>query len=398
MRTKLKHSPEDGVVHPGLLFGMRLLTAAAIGVACYLLWVSLSGWAVAGCAPNSSCDRVLHSRWSRWLGVPVSAIALLVYAAIFAGTFRLRRAVSPAEQRAAWRWLIPCAVAVIGAAIWFVVVQAFILRSFCPFCMTAHACALVAAVTLLGCAPFRAAPEKPWQQEKQVFVPPLLARKLIWIALAGVALLVTGQFIRLPHKQYIVKIYDGKIQMDLAEVPLIGVEKAPHSMVSLFDYTCDHCRIMHGHLLEAHQKFSNQLAIASLPMPLCEKCNRTVKRSPKMHAQACDYARLGLAVWRADRRAQPKFDDWIFGSTKPPPLDESRRYASQLVGARNLEAALKDPWIDEQIQRDICIYETNSVRGIGNMPQLIIGTNVTAGTFGQAQELCRLLSDTFGLK
>src|SRR5437773_9177148 len=32
-----------------------------------------------------------HSRWSRWMGVPVSALALLVYAAIFAGTFRLRR-------------------------------------------------------------------------------------------------------------------------------------------------------------------------------------------------------------------------------------------------------------------------------------------------------------------
>src|SRR5437667_4568242 len=186
MRTKLKHSPEDGVVHPGLLFGIRLLIAAAIGVACYLLWVSLSGWAVAGCAPNSSCDRVLHSRWSRWLGVPVSAIALLVYAAIFAGTFRLRRTVLPAEQRAAWGWLIPCAVAVIGAAIWFLAVQAFILRSFCPFCMTAHACALVAAVTLLACAPFRAAPEKPWQQEKQVFVPPLLARKLAGIGLAAV--------------------------------------------------------------------------------------------------------------------------------------------------------------------------------------------------------------------
>src|SRR5258707_1344828 len=104
MRIKLKHSPQDGVVHPDFLLVMRVLIAAAIGLACYLLWVSLSGWAGAGCAPNSSCDRVLHSRWSRWLGVPVSALALLVDAAIFAGTFRLTRAVSPAEQQAAWQW------------------------------------------------------------------------------------------------------------------------------------------------------------------------------------------------------------------------------------------------------------------------------------------------------
>jgi len=64
---------------------------------------------------------------------------------------------------------------------------------------------------------------------------------------------------------------------------------------------------MHGHLLEAHRKFSNQLAIVSLPMPLCEKCNRTVKRSPKMHAQSCDYARLGLAEAETETDAGTRY-------------------------------------------------------------------------------------------
>jgi hypothetical protein len=155
---------------------------------------------------------------------------------------------------------------------------------------------------------------------------------------------------------------------------------------------------MHGHLMEAHRKYSNQLAIVNLPMPLCEKCNHTVKHSPKMHADACDYARIGLAVWRADRKEQPKFDEWMFGPPKPPPLTATREYASRLVGPRAFEAALKDPWIEEQIQRDVSIYETNILRGAGNMPQLIIGTNVTLGTFGQAEQLYRLLSDNLGLK
>jgi uncharacterized membrane protein len=396
--TKSQERPQDGLMDPRWLFAIRFLIAAAIGLAGYLLWVSLSGGAVAGCGPESNCDKVLHSRWARWLGLPVSAIALLIYLAIFAGTFWLRRTVAPAQQRAAWRGLIPGAVTVIGAALWFGIVQAFILKSFCPFCMTAHGCGLVASGIILWRAPFRNAPEKPWQQAKQVFVPPPVGRKLALIALAGVALLVAGQFVRLPRREYVVTMFDGKIQMNLREVPLLGAPDAPYSMVSLFDYTCHHCRIMHGHLLEAHRKYSNQLAIVSLPMPLCEKCNHTLKRTPKVHAEACEYARIGLAVWRANRKVQSQFDDWVFGPASPPPLSEVRAYASQLAGPVALEAALKDPWIEQQIERDVSIYETNSLRGVANMPQLIIGTNVASGTFGQAEELYRLLSDKLGLK
>src|SRR5438128_12252808 len=172
MAAKLKHSPQDGLVWPALLSVVQILTLGAMGLGCYLLWISVSGGTVAGCAPDSGCDKVLHSRWARWLGLPVSAIALLVYGGIFAGTLWLRRKVPPPQQRAAWRWLIVCAVCVLGAAVWFAVLQALVLKSFCRFCMAAHACGAIAAGLLLWCAPFRAAPEKPWQQEKQVFIPP----------------------------------------------------------------------------------------------------------------------------------------------------------------------------------------------------------------------------------
>src|SRR5258706_195553 len=140
MPAKPKHSPKDGIIHPALLFTIRLLLLAAIGLAAYLLSVSLSGGAVAGCGPDSSCDKVLHSRWSRWLGLPVSAVGLPVYLAILIGTFKLKRTVPAPAQRAVWHWLLPCAMAVMGASVWFGIVQAVILRSFCPFCMTAHAC------------------------------------------------------------------------------------------------------------------------------------------------------------------------------------------------------------------------------------------------------------------
>src|SRR5436190_1459660 len=157
---------QSGFVSAGFLFAIRFFTAAAIGLGCYLLWVSLSGGTVAGCGPDSSCDKVLHSKWSRWLGLPVSGLALLIYSGLFAGTFWLRHNVAPSSQRTAWNALIPGSVAIIGAALWFLIVQAFILLSYCPFCLAAHGSGLAAAVMLLYAAPFRKPPEKPWQKEK----------------------------------------------------------------------------------------------------------------------------------------------------------------------------------------------------------------------------------------
>ena len=394
-----RHRPalQEGFVRPGVVLAVRMLILVAIGVGCYLLWVSLSGGAVAGCGPESSCDKVLHSRWSKWLGLPVSALALVVYGGVLAGTFWLRLTVPAPQQGKVWRWLIPAAVALIGAALWFVVVQGLILRSFCPFCMTAHTCGLLAAALLLWSAPFRDPPEKLWQQEKQVFVPPASARRLALLGMAGVVLLALGQFI-LTQKEYVVKMFEGKMELNLREVPIIGSPEAPHSVVSLFDYTCSHCRLMHGHLMEARQRFSNQLSIVSLPVPLCEKCNRTVKRTPREHVQACDYARIGLAVWRAKPKAQAQFDDWVFGPASPPALDEARKYASELAGPASFETALKDPWIDQQIQRDVSIYETNNLRGVIRMPQLIVGTNVYSGNFGRVEDLYRGLADNLGLR
>ena len=64
------------------------------------------------------------------------------------------------------------------------------------------------------------------------------------------------------------EIFGGLFQINVDEVPLIGRRDAPAVMVSLLDYTCPHCRRMHGLLLEAERAHRGKLAIATLPMPL----------------------------------------------------------------------------------------------------------------------------------
>jgi hypothetical protein len=195
-------------------------------------------------------------------------------------------------------------------------------------------------------------------------------------------------------------IHAGRFQLPLRELPMIGSAQAPKIMVSLFDYTCHYCRDLHGLLLEAQQRFSAELGIVNLPMPLDATCNRLLRATQGPHVNACEYARLGLAVWRADRTKAREFDAWLFEKPSPPPaIPEARKQAEHLVGAEKLEQALADPWIEKQIQLAIAIYDTNSrmsTRG-GRMPQLVIGGAVSAGPIDKIDDLYKLLEDHLGL-
>jgi uncharacterized membrane protein len=407
----------ERTLSPGWVFASRLLILAALLVDGYLMWVSLHGGAVAGCGPDSDCDKVLHSRWSSWFGIPVSAIAAPVYAMVFLATIRLGAKTPPLGQRQAWRILFPGAVLIAGAGLWFVWLQVFVIKSLCPYCLLAHTCGFAAALILLVGAPIHPAPEKPWQQENQVFVPPPLARKLFAAALAALALLAIGQTLYQPRTyavnrvaasattaaqsgtQRLFTIYDGQFQFNLDEVPLLGPPDAPHVMVSLFDYTCSLCRATHVFLNEARYTFSNQLAVVSLPMPMDSACNSAVKQTPRPHLNACEYAKLGLAVWRANRAAMMGFDEWMFAPLTPPPLSEARRFAAELVGTNELAKALQDNWVNEQLQQDVALYATNYLHlGNPNMPQLIMGTNLTGGKLNEVEDLYRLLENNLGLK
>src|SRR6186997_2312552 len=63
---------------------LRVLAWLAFGVASYLAWSAVTQTAVAGCSVGSheSCDVVLSSSWSKWLGVPVAVLGLACYATL----------------------------------------------------------------------------------------------------------------------------------------------------------------------------------------------------------------------------------------------------------------------------------------------------------------------------
>ena len=281
----------------------------------YLAWVSIHNGPVAGCGAESGCSKVLQSRWAYWLDVPVSIPALLAYLALLGSTVLLQKKPSPDDQRGSWAAIIILSLVVAGAALWFVSLQVFVLKSFCKFCMTAHVCGFLAALICLKHIPFAADPATPmWTPGSgKRGVPWSAMPLLIVLGLCGVGVLAGGQLLfrkelnvvkvlplgaglttqggattgylaqaqalaaqyhsaDLPNSQLVaprvLSLYSNKFQIKLDTVPMMGPPDAPNIIVCIFDYTCPHCREMHPILAQAQQRFGNRLGIVCLPLPV----------------------------------------------------------------------------------------------------------------------------------
>jgi hypothetical protein len=192
-------------------------------------------------------------------------------------------------------------------------------------------------------------------------------------------------------------VLNGMFSLDLSDVPIVGPTNAPYKVVTLFDYTCHHCRETHELLHQAMRQFTN-LALVSLPTPLCSDCNRLMRRTPAPHTNACIFARTALAVFKAAPDKFEKFDAWVLTGKEPPPVEQLRKYAEELVGAPKLSAALADPWINERIAKDVDIYEANSREARKSaLPQLIFPTGTVIGAPRDLAAIYQHLYAYFGL-
>jgi protein-disulfide isomerase/uncharacterized membrane protein len=129
-------------MNPLLLWLTRLLALAACGLSIYLWQASVAASGVAGCDWEAfDCNAALGSRWAKWFGIPVAAGGTVCYLAAVIGSFLVGR--KGTAGTAGW-WLLEFALpAAIGAGIWFTLLQATTLGSFCLYCLLTHACGLV---------------------------------------------------------------------------------------------------------------------------------------------------------------------------------------------------------------------------------------------------------------
>ncbi len=335
-------------------------------------WHYLSGGSIAGCGGGSPCEQVMNSRWSAVGGIiPVSGLATGVYFAMLVAGLFIGPASDPQIKRAAWSFILVIAGSVAGSAIWFTVIQKWIIGEFCPYCLATHFTGILLAVLILWKALNNSG-------DHSFRLPEVFGRFFIGLIIAG--LLVTAQVSINP-----VPINsNGNSQedlpvMDYSNVPLLGSPDAPGVVILLFDYECSHCQRIHFMLDEAIRQSDGKLAFALCPAPLNTTCNPYIPRDVDAFKNSCELARIGLTVWLADREAFPEFDNWMFTFEKgdawhPRSPESAREKAIELVGKEKFSEASNNDFIGRYLQTCTHIYGQTIQNGKGGIPKMIFGS------------------------
>lgn len=376
---------------------IRTLALIGFGISAYLFWMKLTGRisSVVGCGGEGGCANVLGSQWSQWFLIPVSAVSACFYLGVIALTFKVSKPL-----------LTMAAFLLIAAALWFMGLQAFIIKSFCPWCFGTHSVGLLTAGAIL------------WKARAPIEAP------LVVVPLALMTVLALGQIYGPKPKTYEVTSEAGietrkevKVQNQgegrlvtfkdpagkivktyrLGSVPLIGSPDAKHFLVKYFDYTCASCRTMEEDLNALMMKHPGQVAVIVLPTPLNRACNPHLSAKIHDHKHACELARLGLAAWRAQPESFQEAHEILF--QRPVHSGASARTElEEIIPAEKLEEALKDPWIESSLRSSLEDYRALSSKRI-EMPKLMVrGTKTMHGLAPSTEQFLKLIAKEFQLR
>jgi uncharacterized membrane protein/protein-disulfide isomerase len=393
------------------------LNIIALVLSFILSWHYMNGGSMPGCGGGSPCDMVLSSRWSRIAGLlPVSGLAMGVYLAMLVAGLSIGPTTDASVRRLAWSVLLILAGSVVGSALWFTYVQKWVIGQFCVYCMSTHATGLLLAALII----WRATKEfndqsaddrQPdnWLGKKGFSFAqlhthgllPVVGRTLIGLALAAI---LTASQMGFPSQTVYSNGESRSIMpvINYHDVPMIGSPNAPFVVTLLYDYDCPHCQKLHLMLDEAVRRFDGKLAFALCPTPLNPHCNPYVARTVGEFRNSCELAKIALAVWVANRKDFTAFDDWMYAYDSsngwhPRSPESAMTKAVELVGKKNLDAALSDPWIGQYMQTCTQIFGQTLQNGEGGVPKLIFGPRWVIPEPRDVNDLVAILQKSLGI-
>lgn len=424
-------------------WGMLIASFTALCTSCYLAWASITSSPVAGCSSGSvfDCSHVLHSRWSTIFSVPVSIPAIATHLLLI--SMLLGKSIPEKWQQVRWGIVGFACLSASAAALWFIGLQLFWIEHLCPYCMVAHAGALILGGLFFWSRPvtpktlrwvagsavggisglillqsLSAAPQtheiiefstsnenESTSDEPMLFEAPapqpqasLLPKRFdsqFAIATSCMALvtdpsmLLNLEIVADPDADETkprAAVILNSIKLETNGWPLLGKADAELVFVELFDYTCEHCQRTHKAIEGARQKFGDRLAIIVLPVPMDAKCNPNVKTSDPKHADACDLAKLAVALWYVERDKFAEFHHYLF--EKKPNYASALIKAKEMVDNEKLAATMSGTIPSEYITKHNALYMK---AGSGNIPKLMFPKTSAVGAIESTEVVVGLI-------
>lgn len=416
------------------------LALVALSISIYLAWIGLTSSKVVGCDGGVfDCSHVLTSRWSVVAGIPVSIPAVGLYVGVLASLLYVR-STNFAKRVLAWNALTVLSIAAALTAIWFISLQLFSIGKLCPYCLTVHGCgialaalvirqsrfefkrvgqlALTSAAMVGGLIMMQAFSEPPETfviesakpaaapgsseavEPSELFDPPdfdppdevapLDSSSAItlnpFLSLLGVVMVPQQPATKAADAETkprrTVPVNNGGKRLDIAKWPLWGNPEANNVVVEMFDYTCSHCRNTHLAIRDAARQLGGDLAVVALPVPLNAACNDTVTATNPERADACEVARIAIALWMVDRTKFTTFHDWLFEQSRS--AAQARQHAATLVDPAALTQALAQTTPAKYIELNVQLYKE---AGSGTIPKISFPNTTIVGEVGSGTTL-----------
>lgn len=382
---------------------LLLLLAASL----LSFWLGFGKLPMPGCGvAGGGCGDVISSPYSRVFTLPVGMMGGGIYVTLFAIYLydAIRDSISSPGLHFFRRFLEGL---VIFAAIWFVVIQLFVIRKFCPWCSATHFCAVGAVV--FACA------------ARRRVASPLSHRFRFVGTLGAFATVVVFAFLQISHAKshqgfgHAIVVADatqdnaaqggpsspqitlletglpvggklvlfsnpGSLSFPRSSVPILhgGLDTlaAPSGgvpLVFLHDWTCSHCQALHLLMLKArsaaHSPAVRITSPSSPPLP-----DFTCFMLPAwLDADGERIHRLMLTAWLGARPVYVAAEDALLdGSLKPEP-----EAVAQFITSRN-GASWPDLWnnlapsVDSIMVLGKAAFDASSSRlSYSTLPQLI---------------------------
>ncbi len=279
------------------------------------------------CRFDSGCGEVLSSAFGRPLGVPLPVVGVVAFGTIFG------LSLAPAGRSLRLlRWLSWGAGA--GGLALFLI-QVFLLRVLCPYCVVVDLLAVAMAVLLLiwHAGPL---PEVQWRP--------------LWLVAALVAVGLSAAPAALRSES---DVEDGPPPPQVAALYVPG----KINVVEVTDFDCRHCRRMHAVMKKFLAEEGDRVHFVRLTVPL--PVNQFSRSASRAYVCACEQG-------KGDEMAEALF------RSPEPGIAECGRLASSLgLSMPTFEACIAAPATDGRLDEDIAW-----VRVAGRAPSQWFGSRI----------------------
>lgn len=373
-----------------------LLVGAGATLAGYLWWLRDNQAAHPGCHASGDCSYLWFSPWANWLGMPVSALAIIPYVLIFAGTLLLIR---PAQEAAGRKLLGLLAAFLLVIVVWFMLLQGVVIKQWCRLCLLSHALSTLSALFVFIWLKKRPPQSANWFPGTAVITGLVLGLA----AVAGHSL--SGQqgaeetFRAFPSLVNIqrqgpakIRLFDQDVDLTKDVLLVSGAPDAREVVLLLVDYTCPECRRLHSQIRHVLTANSGRFCEVVLPAPLNPKCNPAVSQQDPLHAQACELAQLACVVSRFKPAALPEFHEWLMTGTEPPALETARQRAQALLPGLDLPVEMTKSENLKPLQLGVQAFRANlTINRIDGLPLIMTEKATYLGSPASIDTLARAL-------